>query len=481
MEDDNGLELSLGLSCGASTAKSKGKLSSSLDTRTEEGDRGVKIVDNFKNFLQAGTEKQDLNVCSQRSNPVKPSENFFNDLSKGNGHAEASVNLNGRGLWGMNSNRSADIEEDKRSESGSKRKMLFNEINNLKKLEREAHHSDLHEKPKASHISITTEDGSTAENEDVAESEVEGSTSRLVSQHDDGSKRFIGVSGSPEVSKEVKLGNLTSAGHTLPGMMQMMPSGNTERSGTQSVNPGNLPVMFGYLPVQLPLLDKDNPWGMVSHPPQFPPSYAGRSPPNADKHSDGLKVSQASMPTIARSSSEAVQYDGRAFERVKGEGKQHGTEEGSSTRTEEDVKGSSVNPRANAASDRPTAEGLTLDFSAIKPGIAADLKFGGSGSYPSLPWVSTTGTGPHGRTISGVTYRFSANQIKIVCACHGTHMSPEEFVRHASEECTNPDNNNGLTAFPDKYDIVMALNTLLRGLAFLRDFSSLFPFSCCNS
>lgn len=319
MEDDNGLELSLGLSCGASSAKAKGKISSSSDTRTEEGDRGVKIVDNFKNFLQAGTEKQDPSVGSQRSDPVKPSENFFNDLSKGNGEAEATVNLNGRGLWGTNNNRSAEIDEDKRSETGSKRKMLFNEINNPKKLEREAHHTDLHEKPKTSHISLT-EDGSTAENEDVAESEVEGSTSRLVSHHDDGSKRFMGVSASAEVPKEVKLGNLnygnsfqvqsvnvmnapfslpmkdsnsagipSSSGHTMPGMMQMMPTGNSERSG---VNPGNLPVMFGYLPVQLPLLDKDNPWGMVSHPSQFQASYAGRSPPNADKQSDGLKISQ---------------------------------------------------------------------------------------------------------------------------------------------------------------------------------------------
>ncbi|MBA0622241.1 hypothetical protein Godav_007802 [Gossypium davidsonii] len=478
MEDDNGLELSLGLSCGASSAKARGKISSSSDTRTEEGDRGVKIVDNFKNFLQAGNEKQDPSVGSQRSDPIKSSENFFNDLSKGNGEVEATVNLNGRGLWGTNSNRSAEIDEDKRSETGSKRKMLFNEINNPKKLEREAHHTDLHEKSKTSHISLT-EDGSTAENEDVAESEVEGSTSRLVSHHDDGSKRFMGVSGSAEVPKEVKLGNLnygnsfqvqsvnvmnapfslpmkdsnsvgipSSSGHTMPGLMQMMPIGNSERSGTQSVNPGNLPAMFGYLPVQLPLLDKDNPWGMVSHPPQFQASYAGRSPPNADKQSDGLKISQASMHTIARNSSEAAQYDGRTFERVKGEGKQHGVEEGSSTRAEEDVKGSSVNLRANATSDRQTAEALTLDFSAIKPGIAADLKFGGSGSYPNLPWVSTTGTGPHGRTISGVTYRFSANQIKIVCACHGTHMSPEEFVRHASEECTNLDNNNGLATFP---------------------------------
>ncbi|XVE54221.1 hypothetical protein DITRI_Ditri03aG0063200 [Diplodiscus trichospermus] len=478
MEDDNGLELSLGLSCGAPSVKSKGKIDSSSDTKTEEGDRGIKLVDDFKNFLQAGNQKQDCSVGSQRSDPVKPSENFFNDLSKAAGDAEASVNLNGRGLWGTNTSRSAEIDEDKRSEAGSKRKMSFDEINNPKKLEREAHHTDLHEKPKTSHISITTDDGSTAENEDVAESEVEGSTSRLVSHHDDGSKRFTGVSGSSELPKEVKLGILnygnpfpvqsvnamnvpfslpmkdstsvgtpSSSGHTLPGMIQIMPTGNGERSGTQAVNPGNFPVMFGYSPVQLPLLDKDNPWGMVSHPSQFHSSYAGRAPNNLDKHGDGLKISQASMHTTVRNSSEAAQYDGRTFERVKGDGNKHATEEGSSTQAEEDVKGSSINLRANASADQPT-ESLPLDFSAIKPGIAADLKFGGSGSYPNLPWVSTTGTGPHGRTISGVTYRFSANQIKIVCACHGTHMYPDEFVRHASEECANPDNNNGLATCP---------------------------------
>ncbi|PPS18002.1 hypothetical protein GOBAR_AA02577 [Gossypium barbadense] len=441
MEDENGLELSLGLSYSALSAQSKGKISSSSDTRTEEGDKGIKIVDDFKNFLQTGTQKQDLRVSSQRSDPVKPLENFFNDLSKAAGDAEASVNLNG------------------------KRKILFDEINNPKKLEREAHHVDLSEKAKTSHISMATEDGSTAENEDVAESEVEGSPLRLVSRHDDGSKRFIGVSGSSEVPKEVKLGNLnygnpypvqsvnvlnvpfsltmndsnspgtpSSSGRTLPGMIHSRPSGNGERS----VNPGNLPVMFGYSPVQLPLLDKDNPWGTVSHSPQFHPLSVGKGPPNPDKHSDGLKISQASVHTIVRNSSEAAQSKGGTFEQVKGEGKQHATEESSCTPVDEDVEGSSSKSlRANAPLDQPTAEGVvTLDFSTIKPGIAADLKFGGSG------------TGPHGRTISGVTYRFSANQIKIVCACHGNHMSPEEFVRHASEECTDPDNKNRLPIFP---------------------------------
>lgn len=104
------------------------------------------------------------------------------------------------------------------------------------------------------------------------------------------------------------------------------------------------------------------------------------------------------------------------------EGKQQPTvEEGSSARADDEA-------RAHTENSFPT------EYPAIRPGMAAEVKFGGSGSLPNLPWVSTSGPGPNGRTISGVTYRFSSNQIKIVCACHGLHMSPEDFIQHASEE-----------------------------------------------
>lgn len=154
------------------------------------------------------------------------------------------------------------------------------------------------------------------------------------------------------------------------------------------------------------------------------------------------------IQVISHNASEAAQYDRRAIERGKGDGKHHVNEEGSSSMAEEDVKGSSTNLRVKDAPDRSAAEGFSLDFSSIKPGIAADVKFGGSGSCPNLPWVSTTGSGPNGKTISGVTYRFSASQIRIVCACHGTHMSPEEFVRHANEDPANPESGTGLATFP---------------------------------
>jgi hypothetical protein len=98
--------------------------------------------------------------------------------------------------------------------------------------------------------------------------------------------------------------------------------------------------------------------------------------------------------------------------------------------------------------DEKTDRASPLMASAIRPGIAPNVKFGWCGSYPDLPWVSTTGPGPNGRTISGVTYKFGRNEVKVVCACHGTHMSPEEFMRHASADAPGQENSATLPAFP---------------------------------
>ncbi|KAM1478960.1 hypothetical protein ACFX2I_026320 [Malus domestica] len=59
MEDDNGLELSLGLSFGGWSAKAKGKNGASPNAIAEEGDRSNKLVDYFKDFLHGGAQKQE--------------------------------------------------------------------------------------------------------------------------------------------------------------------------------------------------------------------------------------------------------------------------------------------------------------------------------------------------------------------------------------------------------------------------------------
>lgn len=358
MEDHNGLELSLGLTCGATSSNPKGKNgNNNPETKSEEPDRGTKLIDDFKTFLHGGTQNQESTPKFQETTPQKPEENFFNNLS--------------------------NTAED---EKNNKRKSVFDDNNS-------------NTKAKTSHISITTDEGSTGDNEaDVADSEADASTS----------KRQAGS-----------------------GSVSYLPA-------QQPVMNANLPVMFGYPAIQIPVLDKDNTGrGLISHPlQQFQVSYFGRGPLNSDKQNDSAKISQAAAAT-AQKSPENV-------DRPPEEGG------GSSSHTEENPKATTT---ATITTIKPPGS-LTSnpvdpsDYPSIRPGIATDLKFGGSGSYPNLPWVSTTGSGPNGKTISGVTYRFSTTQIKIVCACHGSHLSPEEFVQHASEDHGSNDAASGLSTFP---------------------------------
>lgn len=49
-----------------------------------------------------------------------------------------------------------------------------------------------------------------------------------------------------------------------------------------------------------------------------------------------------------------------------------------------------------------------------------------------MPCVSTTGDGPNGRRIEGFLYRYrKGEEVRIVCVCHGSFLTPAEFVRHA--------------------------------------------------
>ncbi|KAE8659480.1 Ninja-family protein AFP3 [Hibiscus syriacus] len=49
-----------------------------------------------------------------------------------------------------------------------------------------------------------------------------------------------------------------------------------------------------------------------------------------------------------------------------------------------------------------------------------------------MPGVSTTGDGPNGKRIEGFLYRYrKGEEVRIVCVCHGSFLSPAEFVKHA--------------------------------------------------
>lgn len=56
----------------------------------------------------------------------------------------------------------------------------------------------------------------------------------------------------------------------------------------------------------------------------------------------------------------------------------------------------------------------------------------GTSSVEDMPSVSTRGAGPNGRRIEGFLYRYGTGEdVSIVCVCHGSFLTPAEFVKHA--------------------------------------------------
>ncbi|KAL1211359.1 Ninja-family protein AFP4 [Cardamine amara subsp. amara] len=58
-----------------------------------------------------------------------------------------------------------------------------------------------------------------------------------------------------------------------------------------------------------------------------------------------------------------------------------------------------------------------------------------------MPCVSTREVGADGKRVEGFLYWYGGNkeEVKIVCVCHGSFLSPEEFVRHGGGDVTiNP-------------------------------------------
>ncbi|KAK9705937.1 hypothetical protein RND81_07G093700 [Saponaria officinalis] len=378
MEDDEGLELSLGLACGRSSSHSKDTSDMSAGGRTDTDERTNKILNDFRKFLNAGFPQS-----FRTTNPVKPQDNF---------------NLQQTATGG---NDSVNVTET----CEKKRKGIFVWTENNKKQETESYSSVVQGKGKSSHISITTDEGSIGDNEDVAESGVEDSTSRIVFHRDD----VFRTAGGSATSFPVQTMNISSVPY----------SKNIEESSSASVP--STPVY----PLAIQSFLRGNGGQSISHVTSTGSLAASRWAMARSQllrsPYDGSSIpTSVSMQVTNLSSSEPTHPRLHRQNQLRGLPKSV-PEEGSSSQPEDKAE-------ARASTTFPS------EYPAIFPGIATELKLGGSGSFPNLPWVSTTGSGPNGKTISGVTYKDTATQIKIVCACHGLHFSPEEFLRHASED-----------------------------------------------
>ncbi|XP_065855217.1 ninja-family protein AFP3-like [Euphorbia lathyris] len=89
----------------------------------------------------------------------------------------------------------------------------------------------------------------------------------------------------------------------------------------------------------------------------------------------------------------------------------------------------------NSTTDRKSQSPLTSTMEnsgSIKPTVTNGAKETKKNMLEDMPCVSTKGDGPNGRRIEGFLYQYKkGEEVRIVCVCHGSFLSPAEFVKHA--------------------------------------------------
>ncbi|XXG57421.1 hypothetical protein AAC387_Pa03g4574 [Persea americana] len=214
--------------------------------------------------------------------------------------------------------------------------------------------------------------------------------------------------------------------------MHLTPPTSSERPIIQSLNHSSLQLAFGYSTAQLPTLGTGSTWGLSltlnsslpmlsralviwcglqitlkmtsSHHkmeemgallPQTDlvlPPLSPLPPTNfvhKSEQSQSLLITKPDSFPIPFMAAPTVQASHHMTEKT-------GT--CSSSQKDNETKGNNFF-KPKETSDQTGPEGFP-EGSAVRPGIDLGVKFGGCGSYPDLPWVSTTRPGPNGKTIS---------------------------------------------------------------------------------
>lgn len=97
--------------------------------------------------------------------------------------------------------------------------------------------------------------------------------------------------------------------------------------------------------------------------------------------------------------------------------------------------------KAKDVATRPADDTKLEENPSKKPRVSvpSTLKADDMAILRKMPSVTTTGDGPNGKRIQGFLYTYMGGQVYIVCVCHGSFLSPAEFVRHAGgKEVANP-------------------------------------------
>lgn len=87
----------------------------------------------------------------------------------------------------------------------------------------------------------------------------------------------------------------------------------------------------------------------------------------------------------------------------------------------------------DAAKAEKSGKSISVDNESTRKAVAGNgVKEVVRNVLEDMPCVSTTGNGPNGKRIEGFLYRYrKGEEVRIVCVCHGSFLSPAEFVKHA--------------------------------------------------
>ncbi|CAI9775195.1 unnamed protein product [Fraxinus pennsylvanica] len=86
-----------------------------------------------------------------------------------------------------------------------------------------------------------------------------------------------------------------------------------------------------------------------------------------------------------------------------------------------------------AGSSRTKARENTMENPSRRSHITRSRgKETGTNMMEDMPCVFTKGDGPSGRRVDGILYKYGkGEEVRIMCICHGSFLSPAEFVLHA--------------------------------------------------
>ncbi|KAI3763696.1 hypothetical protein L2E82_13690 [Cichorium intybus] len=151
----------------------------------------------------------------------------------------------------------------------------------------------------------------------------------------------------------------------------------------------------------------------------------GVTKPTPTSDGSGGALTPPSLPgSVESQTSSKSEFDSRHLQGIRNEGETSpASVQSGQERSNQDKSSSSRSKMADPAvrPSRPKAENQSNNKG----------KEIGMNTF-DMPCVFTQGDSPSGRRIEGILYKYGkGEEVKIMCVCHGSFLSPAEFVKHA--------------------------------------------------